>query len=65
MKTKEEIEETKKSYFTKEEFINMISSLNFCYIEDYDISLITGFVIKITDKGDECLSPLSKHIRYY
>ena len=31
------------SFMTKEEFVNMISNLNFTHIKEYDIDLITGF----------------------
>lgn len=65
MKTIEEWEEEKKSYITKEELINILTNMDFCYVENYDIKLITGFKIKIEDTGEEYLYPLGKNIRYY
>ena len=53
------IEEAKKSYITKEEFINIINTLEFGAIKNAEINFITGFIY---DKKDEAVRPLSKRI---
>ena len=58
MMTKEQIEEIKCSYLTKEDFIKILKGINFSHVKNIHINLITSFKIKVTDKGDEYVDPL-------
>ena len=58
MITKEQIEEIKCSYLTKEDFIKLLEGIKFSHVKNIHITLITSFKIKVTDKGDEYVDPL-------
>ena len=58
MITKEQIEEIKCSYITKEDFIKLLEGIKFSHVMNMNINLITGFKIKINDKGKEYVDPL-------
>lgn len=45
-------EEIMKSYITKEEFINIINSIDFTHVKDYDISLIKSWIAKADETGE-------------
>jgi hypothetical protein len=45
-------EEIMKSYVTKEEFINIINSVDFTHVKDYDISLIKSWIVKADETGE-------------
>ena len=51
--------EIEKSYLTKEEFINMINSINFERIKECDLKLITGYIINYETND---IKPLTKNI---
>lgn len=58
MMTKEQIEEIKDSYLTKEDFIKMLEGIKFSHVQNIHINLITSFKIKVNDKGKEYIDPL-------
>lgn len=53
----EKINEVQKSYISKEEFIDMISRIDFLAVRRCDISLLTGFL-----PVDDNIKELSKTI---
>lgn len=56
------LDEIKRSYMSKEEFIQILSNIEFLCIKEVTIELITGFKYIIDDKGDKTIKPLSKTI---
>jgi hypothetical protein len=38
-----------KTYITKEKFVELITNLNYKYIESADIEFITGFLLNVED----------------
>ena len=58
-------EEIIKSYMTKEEFINLISSINFTHIESAEIELITGFYLDFSAEDETVLSALGSKITLF
>lgn len=58
MITKEQIEEVKSSYLTKEDFIKLIEGINFSHVKNIHINLITGFKVRVNDNGKEYIDPL-------
>lgn len=51
--------EIEKSYITKEEFIDMISNIDFKRVKTCELSLITGFIY---DGDENEIKPLYKRI---
>lgn len=58
MITKEQIEEVKCSYLTKEDFIKLLEGINFSHVRNIHINLITSFKIKVNANGKEYVEPL-------
>lgn len=56
--TKEQIEEIKGSYLTKEDFIKILETINFSYVKNAHFNLITSFKISVNDNGKEYIDPL-------
>lgn len=56
------LDEIKKSYMSKDEFIEILSKIEFLCIKEVTIELITGFKYIIDDKGNKTIRPLNKTI---
>ena len=54
-----------KSYMTKEEFINLITAINFTHIESAEIELITGFYLDSSSEDETILTALGSKITFY
>lgn len=53
MITKEEIEEVKSSYLTKEGFIQLLENINFTHVKNINVNLITGFKIRFNSNDEQ------------
>lgn len=51
--------EIEKSYLTKEEFMNIVNSIDFISIKECNIEIITGFIV---DCEKNTIQPLTKNI---
>lgn len=51
--------EIEKSYMSKEEFINLLLSIDFERIKECSLELITGFIVNLETKE---IKPLTKNI---
>lgn len=56
------IEERQKSYLSKEELINLLTNLDFKYVESLRCELITS---TIYDQEKETFNNLTKHLEFY
>lgn len=56
------INASKDSYLKKEEFIKMLENLRFTEVKDVSITCITGYQIKVNDKGDKYVQSLGYDI---
>ena len=56
------IKASKDSYLAKEDFIKMLENLNFTEVKDVRITFITGYQIKINDKGNKYVQSLGYDI---
>lgn len=58
MMTKEQIDEIKNSYLTKEEFITLLENINFTHVKNIHVDLITGFKIRFNSNDEQYIDPL-------
>lgn len=56
------IKATKEGYLKKEDLIKMLENLNFSEVKDFCITCITGYKIKINDKGEKYVQSLGYDI---
>ena len=57
-----QIKACKNSYLKKEDLIKILEDLNFTEVKDIRLTCITGYQIKVNDKGDKYIYPLGFEI---